>query len=160
MNRKMTVIVLIFVWSLLTCVVPVHSGKVIHPGRSDNEGFLEVECNIAHIELHLCPKDKFVKKEVKVFFGLIKSQKEICSGAELHLGTTPLKPVSVPAGKYILSIPLGYVWENEGPIEITILPGEKTYFLLKLFSTRANRPEDDHGGSGGGGGGAAGVPGP
>ena len=161
MNRKVTVIFLIFGWSLLICVMPAHSDKVTYPGRSGDEGFFEVECNIAHIDLHLCPKDNFVKKEVKVFFGLIKSHKEICSVGELSLGTTPLKPVSLPSGKYILSIPPGYVWENQGPIEITILPGKKTYFLLKLFSTRSDRTEDNHGGSGGGGGGgAASGPGP
>ena len=81
-------------------------------------------------------------------------------GGELSLGTTPLKPAPVPAGKYILLIPSDYAWENEGPIEITISPGEKRYFLLKLFSTRSNRPEEDHGGGGGGGGGGRPIPPP
>lgn len=160
MNRKATFIFNI-VWLLLTYVVPVYSGEVVHSGNGGNEGLFEVECNIAHIDLHLCPKDNFVKKEVKAFFGLIRSYKKICSEGELFLGTTPLRPVPIPAGKYILLIPPGYAWDNEGPIEINIVPGKKTYFLLKLFDTHAGRPRDNHGGGGGaGGGGAAGVPGP
>ena len=70
-------------------------------------------------------KDKIGKKEMKAFFGLIKSHKNVCSRGEISLGTTPLKPTPVPAGEYILLIPPDYGWENEGPIEITILPGEK-----------------------------------
>ena len=138
---------------MLICVPAAHSGQAIDSSKSGNNSLFEVDCNIAGINLHLCPADNFVKKEMKAFFGLIKFHKNVCSGGELPLGATPLKPAPVPVGKYILLIPSEYVWENEGPIEITISPGEKTYFLLKLFSTRANRPEEDYGGSGGGGGG-------
>ncbi|MEE9419139.1 MAG: hypothetical protein V3W43_06660 [Desulfatiglandaceae bacterium] len=46
----------------------------------------------------------------------------------------------------MLVVSSDYVWEKKGPIEITIKPGKRVYFLLKLFSTRADRPEDDHGG--------------
>lgn len=118
-------------------------------------GRLEVDCNIAGFPLYLCPRDNYVQKEVKVFFGLITSVKYVCSSEEIFVGETPLKPTAVPAGRYTLLIPLDYVWEKEGPVELTILPDEKTYFLLKVFSSRANRPESDHGGGGGGGGGGS-----
>lgn len=148
--------VLLVVWPLLLWAGSASSDEGA-PARSvRSEGLLEVECNIAHIDLLLCPKSNFVKRELKVFFGLISSHKYICSGGELPLGSTPLKPVSVPAGEYILLIPPHYVWEHEGPIEVSVSPGEKTYFLLKLFSTRSHRPEEDHGGGGGGGAAAVG----
>ena len=154
MNKRAAVIGLAFISLLSICITAAHSGQAIDPGKSGNKGLFEVDCNIAGVDLSLCPADNFVKKEMKVFFGLIKSHKNVCSGGELSLGTTPLKPSPVPVGEYILLIPSEYAWENEGPIEITISHGEKRYFLLKLFSTRANRPEDNHGGGGGGGGGA------
>jgi len=153
MTKKTAVIGLAFIWLSSICVPAAHSGQATNSSKSGNNGLFEVDCNIAGVNLSLCPADNFVKKEMKAFFGLIKSHKNVCSGGELSLGTTPLKPAPVPAGKYILLIPSDYVWENEGPIEITISPGEKRYFLLKLFSTRSNRPEGDHGGGGGGGGG-------
>jgi len=155
MTKKAAVIGLAFIWLLSICVPAAHSGQAINSSKSGNKGLFEVDCNIAGVNLSLCPADNFVKKEMKAFFGLIKSHKNVCSGGELSLGTTPLKPAPVPAGKYILLIPSDYVWENEGPIEITISPGEKRYFLLKLFSTRSDRPEDNHGGGGGGGGGGS-----
>ena len=157
MNKRAAIISLAII-SLLSIFVPAaHSGQTINPKKIGNKGLFEVDCNIAGVNLRLCPADNFVKKEMKAFFGLIKSHKYVCSGGELSLGTTPLKPAPVPAGKYILLIPSDYAWENEGPIEITISPGEKRYFLLKLFGTRSNRPEEDHGGGGGGGGGGAGA---
>lgn len=156
MTKKTAVIGLAFIWLSSIYVPAVHPGQSNKPGASGNKGIFEVDSNIAGISLSLCPADNFLKKEMKVFFGLIKSHKNVCSGGELSLGTTPLKPVPVPSGKYILLIPPDYTWENEGPIEITISPGEKRYFLLKLFSTRSNRPEEDYGGGGGGGGGGAG----
>ena len=157
MTKKAAVIGLAFIWPLIMCITGAQSGQAIDSSRSGNKGLFEVDCNIAGINLSLCPADNFVKKEMKALFGLIKSHKNVCAGGELSLGTTPLKPTPVPAGKYILLIPSDYVWENEGPIEITISPGEKRYFLLKLFGTRANSPEDNHGGGGGGGGGGAGA---
>ncbi|MBW2204014.1 MAG: hypothetical protein JRF52_07900 [Deltaproteobacteria bacterium] len=153
MTKKAGVIGLSFIWPLIICLTTAYSGQAIESGKGGKKGFFEVDCNIAGVSLSLCPADNFVKKEMKAFFGLIKSHKTVCSGEEISLGTTPLKPAPVQAGKYILLIPSQYAWENEGPIEITISPGEKKYFLLKLFTTRANRPEEDHGGGGGGGGG-------
>ena len=153
MKKKAGVIGLSFIWSLIICLTAAYSGQVVDSGKSGKKGLFEVDCNFAGVNLSLCPADNFVKKEIKAFFGLIKSHKTVCSGGEISLGITPLRPAQVQAGKYILLIPSQYVWEKEGPIEITISPGEKEYFLLKLFSTRANRPEEDHGGGGGGGGG-------
>ena len=156
MTKKAGIISLSFIWPLIICLTTAYSGQAIDSGKGGKKGLFEVDCNIARVNLTLCPAENFVKKEMKVFFGLIKSHKNVCSEGEFSLGTTPLKPAPVPAGKYILLIPSGYVWENEGPIEIIISPGEKRYFLLKLFSTRSDRPEENHGGGGGGGGGGSG----
>ena len=160
MNRRAAVIGLAFIWPLIMCITPAHSGQAIDSGKSGKNGLFEVGCNIAGVNLNLCPADNFVKKETKAFFGLIKSYKTVCSGGELSLGTTPIKPVPVPAGKYILLIPSEYEWENEGPIEITISAGEKRNFLLKLFSTGSNSSEENYGGAGAGAGagGAVGSP--
>jgi len=129
MNIRAAVIGLAFIWLLPICITAAHSGQAIDSGKGGNKGLFEVDCNIAGINLCLCPADNFVKKEMTAFFGLIKSHKNVCSGGELSLGTTPLKPSPVPVGKYILLIPSEYVWEKEGPIKITISPGEKRYFL-------------------------------
>jgi hypothetical protein len=129
-------------------------------GKQDqaNSGMIEVECNISGLELLLCPQEKFQKKETSVFFGLIKSEKRLCSGGEISLGETPVKPVSVPQGQYILLVPPGYRAKYDGPIEIHMERGKRKFFLLKLFSTRADGGGDDHGaGAGGGAGGGAGA---
>ena len=134
-------------------------------GKQDqvNSGMIEIECNISQVELYLCPHEKYQKKETRVFFGMIKSDKFLCSQGEISLGETPVKPVLLPPGKYVLLVPPGYRWEQDGPIEIDIERGKRKYFLLKLFSTRADGSGDDHGagsgGGGGGGGGAGGAPG-
>ena len=109
-------------------------------GKQDqvNSGMIEVECNISGLELHLCSQEKYQKKETSVFFGLIKSEKRFCSGGEISLGETPVKPVSVPTGKYILLVPAGYRAKQDGPIEIDMENGKRKFFLLKLFSTRAD----------------------
>jgi hypothetical protein len=122
-----------------------------------NSGMIEIECNISRLELHLCPQEKYQTKEKSVLFGLIKSEKRLCSGGEISLGETPVKPVPVPAGKYMLLVPTGYRSKHDGPIEIDIESGKRKFFLLKLFSTRADGGGDDHGAGGGAGGGAAGL---
>ena len=123
-----------------------------------NSGTIEIECNISRLELHLCLREKYQKKETSVFFGLIKSEKRLCSGGEISLGETPVKPVLLPPGKYILLVPPGYRSKYDGPIEIHIESGKRKFFLLKLFSTRADGGDDDHGaGAGGGAGGGAGM---
>lgn len=153
MHKKMGTVFLLF-----ACVWIMTAGEVCSAQSIDSKGsvtgLIEVDCNIAGINLYLCPKDNYAPKETRVFFGLIKSVKHVCSSEEILVGETPLEPTAVPAGTYILLIPPDYVWEEEGPVEVSVLPGEKTYFLLKLFSTRSNPPESSHGGGGGGGGGA------
>jgi len=125
-------------------------------GKQDqvNSGMIEIECNISRLELHLCPQAKYQTKEKSVLFGLIKSEKRLCSGGEISLGETPVKPVSVPPGKYMLLVPTGYRSKDDGPIEIDRESGKRKFFLLKLFSTRADGGGDDHGAGGGAGGGA------
>jgi hypothetical protein len=150
--RKIGIFSSLFLWAWFMSAGLCYSGPPIGHNERDM-GQLEVDCNIAGIAVQLCPKHAYIQKEEKVFFGLIRSTKYVCSGQEILAGETPLKPTDVPAGRYILMIPSDYVWEGEGPIELTILPGEKTYFLLKLFSSSAHRPELDYGGGGGGGGG-------
>ena len=121
-------------------------------------GEIEIECNISRLELHLCPQEKYRTKEKSVLFGLVKSKKYLCTGGEIALGETPVKPVCVPAGKYILLVPQGYRSKQEGPIEINIEDGKRQFLVLKLFSTRADGGGDDAGaGAGGGPGGTAGV---
>ena len=130
-------------------------------GKQDraDSGMIEIECNISRLELHLCPREKYQTKEKSVLFGLIKSEKRLCSGGEISLGETPVKPVPVPLGKYILLVPSGYRSKHDGPIEIDIVSGKRKFILLKLFSTRADGGGDDHGAGGGAGGGAAAAPG-
>ncbi len=146
---------------LLLCVVVLWAFQGFAAETADkhdqvNSGMIEIECNISRLELHLCPQEKYQKKETSVFFGLIKSEKFLCSQGEISLGETPVKPVPVPPGKYVLLVPPGYRWEQDGPIEIDIEKGKRRYFLLKLFNNRADRTDEDHGGGGGGGGGGAG----
>lgn len=153
MSNKNITIVGIFLWVLLLGVALAHPKGSGDTGESGGKGYLEVDCNISNVSLYLCPKDNFTQKEIRSFFGLISSRKDICSGGELFIGTTPLSPTPIPSGRYVLVVSSDYVWEKKGPIEITIKPGKRVYFLQKLFSTRADRPEDDHGGGGGGAGG-------
>lgn len=130
-------------------------GEAVGSEDAGHKGYLEIDCNLSNVDLYLCPKENFTRKTVRVFFGLIKSKKTVCSEDELFIGTTPIAPVPVPAGMYVILIPADFGWENEGVPEITVRSGKKTYFLLKLFSKRATRHEDDLGGGGGGGGGGA-----
>ena len=121
--------------------------------ESDTSGYIEVECNIADESLYLCPESDYANEERKTFFGLITTYRSICSGEKIFLGKTPVKPVPVPAGEYVLMMPQGYVWEGEGPVRVRIISGKKTYLLLKLFSKGPGNEVEDYGGSGGGGGG-------
>ncbi len=139
------------------------AGEKAGNGDPGDSGIIEIECNISSLELHLCPREKYETKEKRVLFGLIKSEKHLCSGGELSLGETPVKPMSVAAGKYILLVPGGYRSKHEGPIEIDIERGKRQFIVLKLFSARADGVNEDAGaaGAGGGAGGSAGVaPGP
>lgn len=143
---------------LVLCSTPGFSGEKKNKQGPVNPGTVEIECNISHLDLFLCPEEKYRKKESRVFFGLIKSEKFICSGGRVPLGKTPVKPVCMPPGKYILLVPQGYRWEHDGPIEIDVEAGKRKYFLLKLFSSRAEGSGDDHGDGGGGGSAGGGRP--
>jgi len=120
-------------------------------------GYLEVECNIAEESLYLCPESDYAEEERTAFFGLFKTHRCTCSGEKIFLGKTPVNPIPVSAGQYVLLVPQGYAWEREGPIKVQIVSGKKTYFLLKLFSKGPRDGVGDYGGSGGGGGGGGGA---
>jgi hypothetical protein len=149
---------------LAVLLMAVASAFAAQGEKSDDSaprGVLELECNISRVNLYLCPRNKYVRKTIERFFGLIKSHEESCSDSVFFLGATPLKPITLPAGQYILLIPLGYTWEHEGPVEINIKADEKLFFLLKLFSHDNPRGEGSGGSSGGSGiGGAPGTPPP
>lgn len=95
------------------------------------------------------------------FFGLFTSYQESCTGEELFLGTTPLKPIELPEGGYVLRIPPDFAWEHQGPIKVNVAAQQKTFFLLKLFKRRDPRvmggPGGPGGASGGSGGGGSGT---
>lgn len=138
------------------CTLQVATAKPLGKRGSSDTGFLEIECNIEGLELYLCPRERYETKKKEVLFGLIKSEKRVCSGNEIPVGETPVKPVSVPAGKYILLVPSGYHVAHEGPLEIDINKGKRTFFLLKLFSPRGSGDGEDYGaGAGGGAGGGS-----
>ena len=131
-----------------------------YPGQSAKKepagakGRLELESNISGVDLRACPFDHFERKEIRRFFGLFTSHQDTCSGEELFLGTTPLKMIEIPAGRYVLFTSPGYVWEHEGPIEVNVAAGQKTFFQLKLF--KRYRARGEGGGEGGPGGGGPG----
>ena len=123
---------------------------------SDTAGYIEVECNIADESLYLCPESDYTKEERKTFFGLITTYRSICSGEKIFLGKTPVRPVPVPVGEYVLLVPQGYVWEGEGSVGVHIISGKKTFLILNLFCKGPGNGADDHGGSGGGSGSGSG----
>ncbi|HDZ89665.1 MAG TPA: hypothetical protein ENH37_03205 [Deltaproteobacteria bacterium] len=134
--------------SLLLILVWAPAGHPVEVGgpiKDTGRGLFEVDCNMAGIHLTLCPAENFRREETRAFFGIIKSSRNVCSGGEFSLGATPVRPAPVPHGDYILLIPPEYVWEKKGPIRITIRSGEKTYFLLKLFSTGTRSPAQGYG---------------
>ena len=144
--------------------LPAYSGQTGKAGQAAGQGVLEIECNIADVDLHLCPRDRFERKKVKKFFGLFTDYQESCTGEELFLGTTPLKPIELPEGSYVLLIPRDYAWEHKGQIDVSVAARKKTFFLLKLFrrhgTAGAGGPGDSGsapGGSAGGGSGTGGV---
>ena len=84
------------------------------------------------VDLFLCPQGNFSRKTSRSFFGLLKSSKDECSGGQFFLGTTPLKPVSLPAGRFVLIIPPQFAGEHESPVKILIQPDKKSFLMLKL----------------------------
>lgn len=146
-------------------VAPARSGQASDPAPENRHGYLEIECNMADVDLYACPRNQFERKTIRKFFGLATSYRESCSGGALFLGTTPVSPVELPDGLYVLQLPPGYVWEHEGPIEIGITAGEKTFLPLKLFRRHEASGEGvlrgpgSPSGSGGTGSGSGGAPG-
>ena len=141
--------------SFLLGAQPANSGQTEKAAPAGSKGSLEIECNIADVDLKACPLDNFERKSVRKFFGLFTSYQESCTMGQLVLGTTPLKPIELPEGKYVLFIPEDYAWEHKGPIEVNVAAQQKTFFLLKLF--RRYQAGGNGGGPGGGGGGGAGA---
>jgi uncharacterized membrane protein YgcG len=137
--------------SFLFGALPAYPGQAAKKESAGGNGRLELECNIAGVDLRACPFDHFERKEIRRFFGLFTSYHESCSGNELFLGTTPFKPIELPEGRYVLITPPDYAWEHEGPIEVSVTAGQKTFFQLKLF--KRYRTQGDGGSSGGGSGG-------
>ncbi|EFK10216.1 conserved hypothetical protein [delta proteobacterium NaphS2] len=73
--------------------------------------------------------------------------------SNFSLGETPVKPVAVPAGKYILLVPSGFYSNQESPIKIDMESGKRKFFVLKLFSPRSGGNDEDYGAGGGAGAG-------
>jgi hypothetical protein len=158
MKTRGFVVMITLIVSFLFGTLPADSGQAGKNGQASAKGRLELECNIAGVDLHACPSDQFERKTIRRFFGLFTSYQESCSGKEMFLGATPLKPIELPEGRYVLLTPPDYAWEHEGPIEVNVSASQKTFFLLKLF--KRYRAQGDgggaEGGSGGGGSGAGG----
>lgn len=157
--------------SFLFGVLPAYSGQAARAEQVGGKGYLEIECNFAGVDLHACPYDQFERKTIRKFFGLFTSYQESCAGGKFFVGTTPIRPVEFPEGRYTLLIPPGYAWEHKGAIEFSVDAGEKTILLLKLFKryrVKQNGGPGDSGsapggsgggGSSGGGSGTGGAPG-
>lgn len=147
--------------SFLLGALPAYPDQAAKKEPADGKGRLELECNISGVDLRACPFGHFERKEIRRFFGLFTSYQESCSGNQLFLGTTPLKPIELPEGRYVLFTPPDYAWEHEGPIEINVTAGQKTFFQLKLFKRNRAQghgggPEGGSSGSGASGGGSGG----
>ena len=136
-----------------------YSGQKAKAAKTGSKGYLELECNLAEVDLYACPRDQFERKKIRKFFGLVTSYQESCTGEEVFLGTTPLEPIELSEGSYVLRIPPDYVWERPGQIEVSVSARQKTFFLLKLFkrhSAQVGGPGDSPGASGGSAGGGSG----
>lgn len=158
MKTRGFVVMITLIVSVLFGTLPADSGQAKKSGQAGTKGRLELECNIAGVDLHACPFDQFERKTIRRFFGLFTSYQESCSGKEIFLGTTPLKPIELPEGRYVLLTPPDYAWEHEGPIEVNVTANQKTFFMLKLFKRyQAEGGGGGEGGSGEGGSGAGGA---
>ena len=155
MKTRGFVVMMALIASFLFGTLPTDSGQAGKNGQAGAKGRLELECNIAGVDLHACPAGQFERKAIRRFFGLFTSYQESCSGKEMFLGTTPLKPIELPEGRYVLLTPPDYAWEHEGPIEVEVTASQKTFFLLKLFK-RYRAQGNGGGGEGGSGGGGPG----
>jgi hypothetical protein len=158
MKTRVFAVVITLILSCLFGGPPAFSDQAVTPGPSGAKGYLEVECNYAGVELYACPLDQYERKKTSTFFGLVTNYQESCTGEKLFLGITPLAPVELAAGKYVLLLPENYSWEHEGRIETSVIAGQKTFFLLKLFELYPTRGTGDvSGGSGSGTGGGPGT---
>ena len=159
MKPSIFAVLISLIASLLLGALPAYSGQTEKSAPAGGKGYLEIECNIADVDLKACPLDNFERKSVRKFFGLFTTHHESCTVEQLVLGTTPLKPVELPEGKYVLFIPEDYAWEHKGPVEVSVAARQKTYFLLKLFKRHGAEGNGGDGPGGGGGSGAGGAPG-
>jgi uncharacterized membrane protein YgcG len=164
MKTRAFAIMITLISSFIFGGLPAFSGQAVKAEPAGSKGYLELECNIIGVDLHLCPLAQFERQTTRWFFGLLTSYQESCTGEKLFLGTTPLRQIELPAGSYVLLIPSDYAWEHKGRIEVSIAAGQKTFFLLKLFKRyQGNGGTGDHGGAssgaGRGGSGTGGAPG-
>jgi hypothetical protein len=150
MKVKVLVFTTIIMAAVWVVTIPVNSDQPLTAAGGAVQGRLELECNLSEVDLFLCPKENFSRKTNRAFFGLVKSQTDECSGDQFFLGTTPLKPVALPAGKFVLIIPLQFAGDHEGPVEILIQPEKKSFLMLKLFKKYSD-PENPNPNSGDGG---------
>ena len=163
MKVKVLVFTTIVMAAFYVVTLPANSDQ---SGSAAAQGYLELECNLSDVDLYLCPQNNFNRKTVRSFLGLVKSHKDECSADQFFLGTTPLKLISLPAGRFVLLIPPQYAGEHEGPVEILVQPEKKSFLMLKLFKKNsyqqnsgpdAGGPGDSAGiGDGGAGGGSSG----
>ena len=130
--RPFTIIISI-TSSLLLGALSAHLDQPAKADQGASKGILEIECNMADVDLNICPIDKFERKAIRKFFGLFTSYQDSCIGKKFFLGTTPLEPVELPEGTYVLLIPSGYVLEHQSPIEFSVAGWQKTYLLLKVL---------------------------
>jgi uncharacterized membrane protein YgcG len=166
MKAAIYAVVVALILSFPLAIPPAYSGQALKSEPAGSKGYLELECNIIGVELNLCPRDQFEFKTVQRFFGLFTFSTPSCTGQKIFLGTTPLKPIELPEGSYVLFIPPDYAWEHKGPIEVHVAARQKNFFLLKLFKRNgiqgthgADGPDTSPGGTAGGGSGTGGGPG-
>jgi len=163
MKVKVLVFTTIVLAAFGVMTIPANSDQPVTNAGTAVQGRLELECNLSDVDLFLCPQENFSRKTDRSFFGFLKSPKDECSEDQFFLGTTPLKPVSLPAGRFVLIIPPQFVGEHEGPIEIIVQPEKKSFLMLKLFKKYSDseslrpHPGDGNRDSGAGGGGSAGA---
>ncbi len=158
MKMQVSAYAVIVIVAFAAVGIPAHSDQSSTIIADADRGWLELECNLSDVVLYLCPQENFSRRTVRGFLGLIKTQKEECSGGQLYLGTTPLTPVSLPAGRFVLLVPPQYSRENEKTVEVLIEPEKKIFIMLKLLRID-NRQQDSWphaGGSGESEGGSSG----
>ena len=156
MRTNIFAIIITLTTSLTLGTLPAYAGQPVKAAPADSNGQLELECNVAGVDLHVCPRDQFERKTVRKFFGLFTTHQESCTGEELFLGTTPMTPVELPEGRYVLLVPPEYVREQKDPIEVSVAARQKTFVMLKLFERHQPEGSEGHGGSASAPGGSGG----